>query len=555
MTSSPIRSNVLRRRLLVLLGAIFVLGLAIMAIDNMVQFDATATELSGYWLVQMLLLGVFAFIAPGYFASVWALRPLFRWMDDAGSDREATVAAARRATLRYPWLALAFFAGFGIFGSGLFHVTSALHEFGSLVTTDPNWWPATAVVFANEFSIAVALGIAFFAGARRLLRPFLAILPPSASRDGHARSLRLRILVITLALSLSTGVPILTLEFYGRYGLPVSGNEALVMLAQGLLLTVVIGAMSGNDLAADLQLVTGELRILASSRRPWSKTLAVTSDDETADLVLAYNAVRAQAEAVDRELERELETARRVQAELLPKGTFSRAGWQLAGLSLAARTIGGDFFDVFDLGGERFGVAIGDAAGKGVPAALLMATAMSFLRAEAPRAVSPAKLLSSLSDLLGRTIPVGSFVTMLYVVVDPATMTCTISSAGHVDPLRIGRGGADCSYLEFASLPLGITSGQEYRDLTLRLEPGEKLLFYSDGLPEARNGASKFYGFERLTTAAARIAHDDGGAELAAALCAEVRAFAGDSLEPDDDLTVVVIEAPDGDIGTPAERI
>jgi hypothetical protein len=237
MPSSPIRSNVLRRRLLVLLGAIFVLGLAIMAIDNMVQFDATATELSGYWLVQMLFLGAFAFIAPGYFASVWALRPLFRWLDDASSDRETTVAAARRATLRYPWLALVFFAGFGIFGSGLFHVTSALHEFGSLVATDPNWWPATTVVFANEFSISVALGIAFFAGARRLLRPFLAILPPSANRDGHARSLRLRILVITLALSLSTGVPILTLEFYGRYGLPVNGNEAPIVTPFTLVLS------------------------------------------------------------------------------------------------------------------------------------------------------------------------------------------------------------------------------------------------------------------------------------------------------------------------------
>ena len=319
-----------------------------------------------------------------------------------------------------------------------------------------------------------------------------------------------------------------------------------VIVLQAILLSVVVGIAVAGDTAADLAIITGELNALAAGRRPERhRPLAVTGDDETGDPALAFNALQARTAAADRELEQELELARRVQAELLPRQIAPAGGWRVTGLSLAAREVGGDFYDVLDLGKSRLGVAIGDAAGKGLPAALLMAATIGFLRSDANREDSPGQVLSRINRLLCGAIPAGFFVTLLYLVVDTVSGNCVFSSAGHIDPLVIGPAGSGPEFLPVASLPLGVDPAACYREQKIALGPGQKIFLYTDGVVEARDRSCTFFGFAGLAEAVQRLAGEQKGAELAGSLCREVCRFST-GREQEDDLTVVIIEAPEG---------
>ncbi|MDN5344340.1 MAG: phosphoserine phosphatase RsbU/P [Clostridia bacterium] len=224
----------------------------------------------------------------------------------------------------------------------------------------------------------------------------------------------------------------------------------------------------------------------------------------------------------------------------------------MTGLSRAAQEVGGDFYDVLDLGQGRLGVAIGDAAGKGLPAALLMAATIGHLRSEAHREASPGRVLTRINHLLCGTIPAGLFVSLLYMVVDTTRGSCVFSSAGHIDPLVLGPGEGRAEFLPVSSLPLGFDPATRYREQKIALGPGHKIILYTDGIIEARNEARSFFGFTGLAGAAARLAGEQKGEALANGLCQEVQRFTA-GREQEDDLTVVIIEAPEG--GVPWRRI
>lgn len=247
-----------------------------------------------------------------------------------------------------------------------------------------------------------------------------------------------------------------------------------------------------------------------------------------------------QAEAQERErIEQELRVARLIQQTLLPKAVPEPPGWQVVAYYQPAREVGGDFYDFIDLPDGRLGLVVGDVAGKGVPAALVMATTRSILRGAAQPAKSPGKVLEGANGMLCPDIPANMFVTCLYAILDPASGLLQYANAGHDLPYLRHAGGV--AELRATGMPLGLMPGMHYEDKEVLLEPGDDVLFYSDGLVEAHNPQQEMFGFPRLRKLVAEHPAG-GGVALVDFLLARLARFTGDDWEQEDDITLVTLQ-------------
>lgn len=245
-----------------------------------------------------------------------------------------------------------------------------------------------------------------------------------------------------------------------------------------------------------------------------------------------------QAEARARErLEQEMRVARIIQETLLPKEIPVIPGWEAAAYWQPARAVGGDFYDFINLSDGRLGLVIGDVTDKGVPAALVMATTRSVLRAAAERFFSPGQVLNRVNNLLCGDIPRNMFVTCLYAILDPRSGLLCYANAGHNLPYRRTDQGID--ELRATGMPLGLMPDMEYVENETQLAPGESVLFYSDGLVEAHNSQREMFSFNRLKEL---LCVHPGGAQLVEFLLTELIKFTGDEWEQEDDVTFVTLE-------------
>jgi len=182
-------------------------------------------------------------------------------------------------------------------------------------------------------------------------------------------------------------------------------------------------------------------------------------------------------------------------------------------------------------------LAVGDVCGKGIPAALFMAVAVTLLRTLARQLDGPAEILGRLNDELAAQNPRGMFVTMVCLDVRGSRVTC--ANAGHDSALRVGAAGAPQPVFPSSGTVLGLFEGQQYADETLELGPGESLVLYTDGVSEANDATGALFGEERLHACLAQ-----GGAQTAAGtvdrLLGAVRAFAGGAPQSDD-ITILVL--------------
>jgi serine phosphatase RsbU (regulator of sigma subunit) len=199
-------------------------------------------------------------------------------------------------------------------------------------------------------------------------------------------------------------------------------------------------------------------------------------------------------------LEHELHIAAELQSTLLPKEPPRIEGLDLLGWSRPAREVGGDFYDFIELGPGRVAVVIGDATGKGLPAALLVNECWSILRTLVDEYVTPAKFLGRINRVLNRRVrATGRFVTLFLMIVDMDRGTVTYASAGHNPPLLVGATPERRQYITHEEgLPLGVIRDARFSEHELKLEPGDTLLLYSDGLTEAQNAEGQIYGEERV---------------------------------------------------------
>jgi serine phosphatase RsbU (regulator of sigma subunit)/pSer/pThr/pTyr-binding forkhead associated (FHA) protein len=211
------------------------------------------------------------------------------------------------------------------------------------------------------------------------------------------------------------------------------------------------------------------------------------------------NAAMHEQVVAQRAMQRDLELARRMQRTLLPSKPPQVPGYFFFDYYQAARQVGGDYYDYVQLPGGRFAVIVGDVAGKGVPAALLMARLSADVRFSLASEQDPAKAIQLINEGFTRHDWQDRFVTMITAVVNPRTNELTTVNAGHMAPLLRRRGGGvEEIGEEAAGLPLGVAQGYQYERHTHILEPGDVLTIFTDGFSEAMNGERELYGLERL---------------------------------------------------------
>lgn len=238
-------------------------------------------------------------------------------------------------------------------------------------------------------------------------------------------------------------------------------------------------------------------------------------------------------------VQEEMRLAADIQMRLLPEAAPDVEGYELAGVSIPAQSIGGDYFDFLPLTDTKTIACVADVSGKGLPAALLMSNVQAALRARYDSCRSPSECLSVLSGLLYRNMYRGSFVTMVYGILDASEHTFEYANAGHNRPLWCGLDGR-VQRLENAGLVLGAVAKLAYGDGRIQFEPGGVLLIYSDGVTEAMNEARLEYGEERLTRMLSE-ARTRTSEEILSHITADVAAHAGDTPQHDD-MTLLVIK-------------
>ena len=238
-------------------------------------------------------------------------------------------------------------------------------------------------------------------------------------------------------------------------------------------------------------------------------------------------------------LKRELDIARDVQAGLLPQTRPAVPGLDYDGTCRMAREVGGDYFDFLDLGGGRLGLALGDIAGKGVSAALLMASLQALLRSRAPQYVDdPASLVSQINASLTESTDPSKFATFFYAVYDAGTRTLRYVNAGHNPPFVLRAGTTVVSRLRPTGMALGFDRAAAYAEGAEVLVPGDVLLAFTDGLTEALDEAGEEFGEARAAGLLVGNRGLDAGA-LQKLVTAELEAFCGRAPQHDD-VTIVV---------------
>ena len=201
-------------------------------------------------------------------------------------------------------------------------------------------------------------------------------------------------------------------------------------------------------------------------------------------------------------MERELQMALGVQSSLLPQETPEIPGWAFEARWQPARTVSGDYYDFIPLDGGRLGLVIADVSDKGMPAAVFMALTRSTIRATVSQIPSPAEAIAEANRLICADSTDGMFVTLFYAMLDPVSGVFTYVNAGHNPPLvcRASDPG-DAEHLEElrpTGMALGIVEDFPFEQRTLALQPGDSILLYTDGVPDASNEGHEQFGMDRL---------------------------------------------------------
>ena len=237
-------------------------------------------------------------------------------------------------------------------------------------------------------------------------------------------------------------------------------------------------------------------------------------------------------------LKNDLEIARDIQQAMLPRGLYDHAGLQAFGATRPANTVGGDFYDILPLPDNRVVVALGDVAGKGSPAALLMALLLAMQRTLLDLGLDAAPLLERLNVQILRHAPSSRFITLLFVTIDPATGELVSVNAGHL-PGLIRRRNGDVDRLTEGGIALGMFEHSHYATQTTCLEPGDLLVIYSDGITEAEDPSGAPFDEAGLLALIRAHAGNPDLREIAAAIIKAVERHAQD-VRFADDLTVLL---------------
>jgi serine phosphatase RsbU (regulator of sigma subunit)/CHASE2 domain-containing sensor protein len=242
-------------------------------------------------------------------------------------------------------------------------------------------------------------------------------------------------------------------------------------------------------------------------------------------------------------MEEDLTSAHEVQMSMLPASCPEIEGYQIAASSTPAREVGGDFFDFFKIGERKVGLIIGDVTGKSVSGALIMAASRSVFRMLSEEELGVGETMMRANRRLKKDIKSGMFVALLYAVLDAEKDTVGLCSAGQTQPLLMSTRAAEATLVETVgdTFPLGILEEANYEETQFQMEPGDKVVFYTDGIVEAMDKNQQIYGFERL-----QAVIKSSPAETAEALMNDIISSVSDftgAAPQHDDLTIIVVSA------------
>lgn len=240
-------------------------------------------------------------------------------------------------------------------------------------------------------------------------------------------------------------------------------------------------------------------------------------------------------------MEKELNIARDLQTSMLPSSCPEIDGFKIAAYSLSAREVGGDFYDFIEMEEDRIGMIIGDVTGKSVSGALVMSASRSIFRTLSEDHLSVGEIMIRANRRAQKDIRSGMFVALLYAVLDVQKRTLSLCNAGQIQPILFSSRTNDASLIETKgdTFPLGILEDVDYRETTIELEPGDKVVLYTDGIVEAMDDRQQIFGFERLLNIV-QGTRSMTAESLLTKILYEVNEFAGEAAQHDD-ITVIVV--------------
>lgn len=322
-------------------------------------------------------------------------------------------------------------------------------------------------------------------------------------------------------------------------------NQAILILIAVLIATLAAGAFIAVLLPARLSRNLGALVTAARGigRGDFNQKIDVRSRDEVEELAHRLEEMQSGLKRLQQLAlqERELEIAATIQRNLLQRNVPETEGVRLYPLQRQANRVGGDWYD-FEVSGRAVSMVIGDASGKGIAAALMATVALSSLRAERSLGAGPKRIIERANRALQDATEPGSFATIVYAILDASTGALRWFNMGHHPPflMRPEGGGVRGSFLEGPhNKPLGWYDETGLEEGHSVLEPGDRLVLFTDGFIEARSTDGELFGEDRLADALTRLAPLDG-ANLCEQLVGEVERFAAGKL--DDDLTMLVVD-------------
>jgi sigma-B regulation protein RsbU (phosphoserine phosphatase) len=269
--------------------------------------------------------------------------------------------------------------------------------------------------------------------------------------------------------------------------------------------------------------------------------LEMTINKALKDLELLKVAQRAQEELVH--IQQELNVASEIQQSIIPKNFNifpNGSNFEISARMIPASDVGGDFYDFFMLDGEHLGFVIGDVSGKGMPAALFMAISRTLIKALASNNHIPHKCLNDVNYLLSQDNPRSMFVTLFYGVLNIETGELEYSNGGHNAPSLISEDSVLISLSQCGGCALGVNEDFEYKSEKIFLKPGNSLVLYTDGIPEAINTKEEVYSDDRLQKFF-RESYSKSSDQLIRTLIGEVELFA-EGEPQSDDITAMVIK-------------
>lgn len=251
-----------------------------------------------------------------------------------------------------------------------------------------------------------------------------------------------------------------------------------------------------------------------------------------------------QEAAEKRRFERELNQASEIQRVLLPRSAPELSDYEIAAEYKAARHVSGDYYDYVRVDDDRYGIAIGDVCGKGIAASLIMAMCRSNLRSRAPENLSPASVLHSVNHSIFPDIREDMFVSLLYLILERGSREVTMARAGHEPPVIYRKATGTTEIIETSGLAAGIDEGPVFKrsvkDYRFRMESGDILLLYTDGVIECENPGGDEFGIERLCALLVEH-HERSSQEIVNTVIAEVARFTAGAPQSDD-ITLIAIE-------------